>query len=879
MIGHTDEPASKRSKKNSKASRPACSLPQASQQDEEILTTERARQKQERDLRKNVGSVHQIALHLRAGRTLPNLLNLQRFSLLSPLSSMSSAGTHISPAVGFSALHQGEPVIILDSYKCRGKMWCDVAPIVAKTGPKQSTHKVLRTKVFSCQETSLHHVGIHYRVTVIRKNVPWLTQVNNDQDRHLAQEELISGQRLGAWKCAGPPLETLSSEQPGENRSDNTRQVQPKSAGAHSEANNHKIAPREAGKNTTKVVWQLPEPVVLDCRPWRCLTCKDRPPPTACDDQAPQSVHYYKPTPEDIRSVIPEALLFHRPKIGQIWLHPTFLLHLLRFLYETMSFRESRRKIVDVLLTHAVSAPASTHARNIRVLLAALPSAHQLATLAKAVFPSILAPRVQHLTALQAIYNGPGLRIDGHWKKAKTITVYEPGNRRKRRHPMTCLFAICGTDGSLLSPVRATRSESWEDISPLLRKVLHDLVVARTNASLPLQHALPAFVATDSYHKHQRLLAELCQSFGQELRIQSKANTPKGSPNRVADILDPQEAACTVIAGEPYHDVINARKCVSPKANDAIHFIHDHEQMLCRLSAKPQPQDVAEQTPAKPPAAMEVQDIIQACLRMRVAQFATFKATCDQVSLVKLRDFLACPHVRTHKDWWKKVCGADPPRPVLARLANAVGGRLHTCNGYWNYQDKRNFKKEVRRMSAWYRAGRQTTRPRKGLLRIRSFTALHVKGQKRVWNAKLAKHYQRLLMKTRVRGLMHWRRCALALHMAGIPVQSGTIPVERHWAAFKAYFPSAQKTLKQDTFNLLSDLAFLRFNWSHFNKPGLPTWTEKDVILAQRAGELLQWLHHSQGGQANPLIDEILGAWPKVQEGNKQPKNAGQAQV
>ena len=48
-------------------------------------------------------------------------------------------------------------------------------------------------------------------------------------------------------------------------------------------------------------------------------------------------------------------------------------------------------------------------------------------------------------------------------------------------------------------------------------------------------------------------------------------------------------------------------------------------------------------------------------------------------------------------------------------------------------------------------------------------------------------------------------------------LQSSAVPMEHHSAAFKAYLPSAQKALKLDAFNLLSDLAFLRFNCSHFN--------------------------------------------------------------
>lgn len=148
---------------------------------------------------------------------------------------------------------------------------------------------------------------------------------------------------------------------------------------------------------------------------------------------------------------------------------------------------------------------------------------------------------------------------------------------------------------------------------------------------------------------------------------------------------------------------------------------------------------------------------------------------------------------------------------------------------------------------------------------------MQVKGRKKVWTSKLKHHYRRLRNKTRLRGLLRWRKCALALHMAGIPVQSGTIPVERHWAAFKSYFPAAQKALKLETFNLLASLAFLRFNWVHFNKPGLPKWAQSDSILAERAFDILRWIEQAGQAEESPLIVEIQKAW---EHGNHEAKPA-----
>ena len=126
-----------------------------------------------------------------------------------------------------------------------------------------------------------------------------------------------------------------------------------------------------------------------------------------------------------------------------------------------------------------------------------------------------------------------------------------------------------------------------------------------------------------------------------------------------------------------------------------------------------------------------------------------------------------------------------------------------------------------------------------------------------MWTSKVAKHYRRLLKPLYLEGLMKWRRCALGLHRAGLPVHSGTICVERQWAQNRSYWPPQTRQVTEPTFHLLSDMCFLRFQWTHYHKPSGPSWTRGDVLLQQRALEMLAMLEASRGSLVTPIEQEL----------------------
>ena len=81
---------------------------------------------------------------------------------------------------------------------------------------------------------------------------------------------------------------------------------------------------------------------------------------------------------------------------------------------------------------------------------------------------------------------------------------------------------------------------------------------------------------------------------------------------------------------------------------------------------------------------------------------------------------------------------------------------------------------------------------------------------------------------------------ALALWDAGMPVQAGTIPVERLWASLKDMLPNAARMVSLEWFEMLSKLAFMRYNYRHFHHRLLPSWAESDSLIAERLDNICQ---------------------------------------
>ena len=77
---------------------------------------------------------------------------------------------------------------------------------------------------------------------------------------------------------------------------------------------------------------------------------------------------------------------------------------------------------------------------------------------------------------------------------------------------------------------------------------------------------------------------------------------------------------------------------------------------------------------------------------------------------------------------------------------------------------------------------------------------------------------------------------------AGVPMQTGTIPTERFWASLLEMLPPGARNVSRQWFEILLLVCFLRYTYRHFGAGRLPTWCERDSLLAGRLDELASML-------------------------------------
>ena len=104
----------------------------------------------------------------------------------------------------------------------------------------------------------------------------------------------------------------------------------------------------------------------------------------------------------------------------------------------------------------------------------------------------------------------------------------------------------------------------------------------------------------------------------------------------------PSDGLC-LIAGEPYHRVISARRWVSPQCNDAVNFIYDHTDMLTRLSAERRPPSARSDPSAAPPILGTIgRRLLLKAVELSASEFVAMRRTRGMQSL---RAFLSSKNV------------------------------------------------------------------------------------------------------------------------------------------------------------------------------------------------------------------------------------------
>ena len=135
-------------------------------------------------------------------------------------------------------------------------------------------------------------------------------------------------------------------------------------------------------------------------------------------------------------------------------------------------------------------------------------------------------------------------------------------------------------------------TEDWPDIKTVLLPLLRDMKAARLSTppkGMAVEHTIPVFHATDSYHKHRHLLKALYNEVWPELAIETTAPTPKGAASGAHTHPYGGSSGYCMVTGEPMHDIINLRKAASRTKNDYWDLMFDHIDMINRLSTPEAP--------------------------------------------------------------------------------------------------------------------------------------------------------------------------------------------------------------------------------------------------------------------------------------------------
>ena len=87
-----------------------------------------------------------------------------------------------------------------------------------------------------------------------------------------------------------------------------------------------------------------------------------------------------------------------------------------------------------------------------------------------------------------------------------------------------------------------------------------------------------------------------------------------------------------------------------------------------------------------------------------------------------------------------------------------------------------------------------------------------VQGKRSAITTTVAGHYARLLQPLRLQGSWKWRQVAHSVQDAGVPLQTGTVAVERWWSSLKQMLPNEARCVSSRWFQVVARLAFLRHN-------------------------------------------------------------------
>ena len=778
---------------------------------------------------------------LAAGRTLPRLMELMDFHFFhKPVRSPAL----LVPRGGLFGALRGQPVFIVGVFTRYRVLQADV--ILLQGGEGLFAARLADNQ--TVLQADLNDVGVHYIIAGdgrrrrnmmhFRPRPPTLSV--EDMRKHLqatrAQACLWHEAVCATRSC---PEAATPPAQP--------QEIMPATLRSHiadmARVGESHVAYRRRDRACTSSssILDIPEPITIWTSTWECATCHKK---------GIRATTSHRVTQDDIKNAYPNALVWSSVKWGRVYMTPLFLLHLVNQFHDTLNLRACRRQLVSLYCANTLSQNLRNKPlHNMLASVAAVPRVQQLRSILCECLEAYLPQPVRSMQRCINVYSGTGVRNDGNFDIASRI--------QPDLEPISVLLAFLTTDGLLYDVPAPKVGEDIESIIEALDPVIDMNHTDRMEAGLTFEESAMVFHATDTFGRHRLRLREYYRAKYRVGAVSSVATTPK-APAHSAMCQDAK--GFTTITGDMNHCVFDFQRCVPVYSNDASVSIQDFRDIASRLDAKLPDSDVQwNSLPPPAPLLVTAHNLLAVGVENSVAQFRD-AVHADGDAAGQLKAFLEQPKV-VEAATWMELFDARPPRRTVARLARHCGADLHASMQFVNHRSRRALRGEVRRFIKWYMPGRRRTRRRRGILRRRNMPDRLV-GGRTIFNKKVRGFFRRLLKPLKLQGLWRWRRIALALHSANVPVTSGTTAVERFWAKMLAMLPPQGRRISLRWYRVLGMICFLRYNYSLVNQRAHLPWAECDPLLAQRIASMegvARALHgmdvDGDAGHLQPIFD------------------------
>ena len=217
--------------------------------------------------------------------------------------------------------------------------------------------------------------------------------------------------------------------------------------------------------------------------------------------------------------------------------------------------------------------------------------------------------------------------------------------------------------------------------------------------------------------------------------------------------------------------------------------------------------------------------LLHEAVRLRHFDLDTSGAENSHKALVQA--FLSQAHA-AHAQSWVDIFGGYPPRQTLARLCKRFRTNAHETEGKHNFRSEKEFKREARRITRWYRKQKRLTHLRRRQV-LREGQRRETKRRGAVLTKKIRAHFRRLRKPLRIESFFNWRSMALITLEAGCPVHTGSVCCERYWALVLGYLPRHVTRMSSAWWEMLAQLSFCKHNYQHFSAGGLPNESVKTI--------------------------------------------------